>query len=1115
MSTSPSRSSRAERRAGRGPFDPRVIPFLRPAHRWLGLIVAANTLGGLATIAQAFALGTLVVRLLGSPASTGWMSAAQWLVVLTVVRAACGALSDNAAARAAGQVSIHLRDQVMRAALDQEYDAAARQRAGELGLLATRGVTAVEPYITRYLPALAVAAVLPLSTVAAIASQDWLSAVVVICTLPLVPVFAILIGLATKDRSDRQWRALTALSGHFLDVVRGLPTLVAFRRASAQGGRIRQVTDVYRRTTNETLKVAFLSSAALELIATISVALVAVTVGLRLAHGTLDFQTALVVLLMAPEAYWPLRRVGAEFHAAAEGTSTFAAIAALLAHEKAPGSEGAPAAPFRGPLLIDKVRLGYLEGGDEALVLRDFSTQIEPQGLCAITGPSGCGKSTLLAAILGELPLRGGRIRVGDTSIHADIDQWRTQVAHVGQRPWIVTGTIADNVLIGRPEASSEEVRAALTKVDLDLDPETEVGEDGRRLSAGQRARLALARVVISRRPWIVLDEPTAHLDVATEQTLLNTLTDLARTRAVIVVAHREAVVAVADQVVDLPQRRPRTETRRDFSRRLHRTPVAPMAEADPAPISRARGLLGVLLATMASGFGVALTATAGWLIARAAEQPPVLYLMVAIVSVRLFGLGRPALRYLERLVTHDDALRLLADRRATVYDVLVPLSPARLGRRRGDLLTSIVDDVDALVDERLRVRLPRLTWLALTAVASLIAALIWASTGLALALICLIGGLLAWWVANRSAARHEPGAVRARADLSAAVVDTVSQARSLVLWQRDGAALHQIRAIGQTSARAVSGSALGLSLGRAIALVAGGVGVVVMALLLVPPLSRELITGPAAALVLLLPIAMVDVLSPLADAGSLAVRTHAAQARVDTLADIEPAVIDPASPVPLGRQHPEIEVAGASASWGEGEVLHDLDLHLPPGHRLGIVGPSGCGKSTLAALLMKFIAVDRGTHRLGGVAVADLAGDEVRRVTALVDDDPYIFSSTVAENIRLARPDATDKEIEEVVGHAHLDSWLDRLPRGLGTRLGEGAQQVSGGERARLGLARALLAAPEIMVLDEPTAHLDTDTAHAVSDDLLAASQGRSVVWITHTTVGLEHMDAVLRLGD
>ncbi|QCW51079.1 thiol reductant ABC exporter subunit CydD [Nocardioides dongxiaopingii] len=522
------------------PLDPRVLPHLRPAVRPLATSLAGSGVAAVLVVGQAFAVAALVTALVTDGPDGSWRTPALVLVAVVAGRALVSVVVDVAAAAAAARVGAGLRRTVLRAAVDLDPVTLARHRVGELGVLATRGVAAVEPYLTRYLPALALAAVLPLLVLAAIATQDLLSALVVVLTLPLVPLFAALIGMATQEKVDRQWRLLGQLSGHFVDVVRGLPTLVAHRRARAQSEQIADVTDRYRRANTDVLRLAFASSAALELIATLSVALVAVTVGLRLAAGGLDLQTALVVLLLAPEAYWPLRRVGAEFHAAAEGTATFEAIHDLLA---APPADRALA---QGPAALAGVAVTW--PGHPTPAVGPVDLDLPERGLVVVAGPSGSGKSTLLAALQGEVPVSAGVVRVPAP----DLAAWRAKLATVEQRPWLLDATVADNVRLGRPSATDADVLAALHAVDLDLDPGRALGEDGAGLSAGQRARLALARVVVADRPYVLLDEPTAHLDAATEAVLLRVLTGLARERCVVVVAHRPAVVAAADQVLEL-----------------------------------------------------------------------------------------------------------------------------------------------------------------------------------------------------------------------------------------------------------------------------------------------------------------------------------------------------------------------------------------------------------------------------------------------------------------------------------------------------------------------------------------------------------------------------------
>ena len=1082
------------------PVDPRVLPHLRPARWALAGVVAGSTAGGLLLVAQAFALARLVTAAVGGEDLTG---PGAWVLATFAARAATGWLTDRAAARAAGQVGTALRGRLSEAALALG-GGPSRHRTGELTVLLTRGVAAVEPYLTRYLPALVVAVVLPPATLLAMAWVDWPAALTAAVTLPLIPVFAVLVGLATRDRADRQWRLLSSLSGHFVDLVRGLPTLVAYNRAALQGDRIRVVTARYRDATLATLKVAFASSAVLELVATLSVALVAVLVGLRLATGGLDLETALVVLLLAPEAYWPLRRVGAEFHAAAEGTATFEAADALL-------REAPVAVPRDGDAMaVEDLVVRYPDRDVPAL--DGVSATFPSRGLTAVTGPSGCGKSTLLAVLLGRLSPTAGTV----TTPAAD------RIAWVPQRPWLMPASVRDNVRLGRPDATDAEVWAALEQVRLahhvatlpgGLD--TVLAEDGASFSAGERARLALARVVVSDRPWVLLDEPTAHLDEETEQVVAETLVRLAVDRAVVVVAHRPSLVALADHVVALPAPAPAPAPEHGpiATRPSAATPVSTPAikgSPEPAASPRRRLALATLLGALAAASGVALTATAGWLIVRAAEQPPVLMLILAIVGVRTFGIARPVLRYAERLVGHAAALRMLAEERARVYDDLVPLVPGRLGPHRGDLLARVVDDVDAVLDEQLRVRLPVLTGALVVAGATVFTALVSPVAVLPVLGSALVGGAaalgLSWWTARRA----EAAFVRERGALSALVGSVLDGAPDLVAWQAAGRAADAVRAVAVRLARAAGRAAGGAALGRAVATLAAGVGVVA-----VLHVAAGTTSGPMLALLGLLPLALLDVLLPLADAGQLAVRTRAARERLAALACTEPAVTDPAEPVAAGPGR-DLAVERVHAGWGEETVLRDVDLGLPAGSRVAVVGPSGSGKSTLVALLLRFLDPQRGSVALDGRRLDRLALSDVRARIGLVDDDPHVFASTLRENLRLARPGADDAELLAALDRARLTPWVAQLPEGLDTFLGDGHADVSGGERARIGVARALLGDRRVLVLDEPTAHLDSGTAEALAADVLGTSaDGRSVVWVTHGRAGLDRVDRVLRLGD
>lgn len=1095
------------------PLDPALLPHLRPARRALVVVVAAGLVGGVLAVAQAVALGTTLVRLVTDPAGGAWHGPAAWFAAAVAGRALAGWVGDTAAASAAGSVATTLRRRLLEAVLLRDAGGPARRSAAAATVLATRGVGATEPYLTRYLPTLVLAGVLPALTVAVIAWTDLLSGLLVLLTLPLVPVFAVLIGLTTRERADRQWNRLQALAGHFLDVVRGLPTLVAHRRAAAQSDTIRRVTDRYRQATAETLKVAFLSSAVLELVATLSVALVAVTVGLRLAHGGIGFETAMIVLLLAPEAYWPLRRVGAEFHAAAEGTAAFAQADEVLG-TGAPVRRGLrPGAPV--PVVVRGLRVTY--PGRERPALDGVDLVVPPLGLTVLTGPSGCGKSTLLDVLLGRRSPDAGTVVVGPDGAdlaHVDRSAWRDAVAWSSQRPWLRAGTIADNLRVARPGAHDDELWAVLDRVSLrevvaglpgGLD--ARLHQDGTGLSAGQRARLALARVVLADRPLVLLDEPTAHLDDATEDVLLRTLVDLARDRAVVVVAHSPRVVALADHLVELPAPAAAPVTAGADVRPTR--PATAAAEVDVEP-PRFGERTGLLLGAASVASGVALTATASWLITRASAEPPVLHLMVAVVGVRLFGLARPVLRYAERLVSHDAALRVLAEQRARVYDRLVPLVPGALGvagTRRGELLTAVVDDVDAEVDERLRVRQPRRTAALVAAGTLAFAALLDPLAGAVVALVCALAATAAP-LARRVARTWEPALVRDRAALSQRVEEALADGPHLVHWDRWRPALDRVDAVGRDLAVAGARSARGVAAARALPLLAGAGGVLAAAALLGP---RFPVGSATLALLVMLPIALVDALTPLADAGALGVRTAAARARLDALADRPPTVAPGGSALVVGAR-PGVEVDAVTAGWGGRPVLDGLDLVLRPGEKVAVVGPSGCGKSTLAALLLRFVDPVDGAVRLGAADLRAVDPDEVRRAVGLVDDDPHVFATTVAENVRLARPDADDTEVAVALDRAGLGAWVRSLPDGLATFVGEGHADVSGGERARLALARSLLADPPVLVLDEPTAHLDTATAEAVARDVLSAGD-RTVLWITHARTGLDLVDRVVTL--
>jgi len=515
----------------------------------LGVVGVAQ---GLLAVAQALAVSRLVVAVVRSgTAQAPDLHVAMLLVVLVfALRAALAAFAETYAARAGIRVSGLVRERLLARWL--AAPAESRPDPAIASTLATQGCTSIEPYVARFLPALVGAVVLPVVAIATIAVLDWVSALIVVLTVPLLPIFAALIGRATADSTERRWRALTALSGHFLDVVRGLPTLVTYGRAQRQSESIRSVSQAHRAATVRTLRIAFLSSAALELLATISVAIVAVTVGLRLTNGDMDLVPGLTCILLAPEAFWPIRRVGAEYHAAADGV---AALGAALDELAAPAAPAAGAHRIYGVGDVEAIhgigrggRGGRVEGlsyrypGTEALVLDRVDLAVPAAGLVAVTGPSGAGKSTLLELLAGLRTPTAGLVAVPSAHL-------------VGQRPLLVAGSLRDNLTLGVPtDPGDESLWAVLDEVGLAADvralPEglqTPLGDDGFGLSAGQRARLALARALLSDAPLVLLDEPTAHLDPESARLAHAAIAGLADDRAVVAVTHRPELVELAD----------------------------------------------------------------------------------------------------------------------------------------------------------------------------------------------------------------------------------------------------------------------------------------------------------------------------------------------------------------------------------------------------------------------------------------------------------------------------------------------------------------------------------------------------------------------------------------
>ncbi|MEU4329194.1 thiol reductant ABC exporter subunit CydD [Nonomuraea dietziae] len=557
----------------------RLMRAERSVRAHLTVTLAAAVIAGLLVLVQA----ELLAGVLSGRFATG---ALLFLAAVVGLRALLSWGQGIFAARTSTGVKSALRHRLLARLQELGPARLSGHRSGELVTLTGRGLDALDPYLTGYLPAMAVAGVVPVAVLVRLFAADLTSAVIVLITLPLIPIFGALVGMHTKAVTERQWRALSLLGGHFLDVVRGLPTLRAFGRARYQASVIQRVADSHRSATMRTLRVAFLSSLVLELCASLSLALVAVPIGLRLLGGSLDLTTALLVLLLAPEAYLPLRMMGTRFHASMEGVAAADAAFAVLDDAAAPEQPRAAAVPAAaaapeqpraaavpaaavpasgGPpeIRLENVTVRYPGRDDPAL--REVSLVITPGERVALVGESGGGKSTLLHLLLGFVAPTEGRVLVDGADLaELDLTAWRDRLAFVPQRPHLFATSVADNIRLGAPSASPELVRraAAAAHADefVDVLPDgydTLVGERGANLSAGQRQRLALARAFC--RPdasLLLLDEPTARLDGRSEAAVVTATAELSRGRTSVIVAHRPAMIDLADRVIRIQEGR-------------------------------------------------------------------------------------------------------------------------------------------------------------------------------------------------------------------------------------------------------------------------------------------------------------------------------------------------------------------------------------------------------------------------------------------------------------------------------------------------------------------------------------------------------------------------------
>ena len=1209
-------------------------------------------------------------------------------VIALLVRSGTDYLLAVSAQRAASGAKSQIRSSLLKRVL-ATGGADTPEGTGATAVLLSRGLNALDDYYTKTLTAFVSTAVVPFMLWVVVASLDWMSAMVLACTLPLIPVFMILIGKNTRDETAEAQAELHRLSDHILELVRGLPVIIGLGRERAQTRAMNALGQRYRERTMQTLRSAFMSSLALELITTISVALIAVLIGVRLVNGTLGLDTAILVLLLAPECYQPLRDVGAAYHQSEDGVAALRSaqkiIDAPLPSAAADSATQDSAAQKAQPstIAVEDLSVSYPA---RPAVLTNLSLNLDrhvttAQGergaVIGVMGESGCGKSTLLNVFSGAV--REGLVPTGSQEpmrIAGSVTGLGTTLM-IPQSPVFTAPTVrAEMALYALSADDSERERAAalVTGVlergefavspadnDLMMRPLAQLGlesvnvlEPGA-LSAGQARRLAVARTLARAEAiyraggeqtvlTVLVDEPTAHLDAYSAYLVTRALHRLAELGAtVLIVTHEGELAAHCDHLVraeqsasgytwnaslnatrvPVPAEAPahllelKSEHEAESRALVEATPAADENPQEEKPAGLfatlrtlkeltgigARAFSGpVLMAATTSLMAAALTALSGWLIVRAGEGPAMMYLMVAIVGVRFFGLGRACARYAERLMTHSKVLAAANILRLRAWvGAWQSVSSVRALLRGDALLERLVGGIDELRDGIPRVIIPPAAHLLV-----MIAALVTTACILPQALIPVLAAVLvstfvAPWAVLRADARAEALARQSTARMLRLGTGMLSAAEDL---RANGVANTAERANNDLDAQNLSALQKGSTaqgLGRTLVALSWFGAALASAVIAYPLAVNGTVGAPESAIVVLLCTGMLEsslghieavrswpefarLLASIAPsvrdvslegvvaastlkrsvpteaevdthvlprrAERLRARAEAEMeelleadrqrarrfARADSAADSkadsqaesprppkpgEPKIVGCGTPQQLGVKvtgaAPALAMQDGSARWPgmDHPVFAHLNLTAREGSWTAVTGPSGSGKSTVLATLLGFLPLESGRIEAAGEA---LAPEELRGYAAWCPQAAHIFESTLEGNLLLARDRSdrpSEEELIEVLRRVGLGEWFDALPKGLRTPVGAGGSFLSGGQRQRLAVARALLVNSPVLLLDEPTAHLDADSARALMADLDAATRASSVatVLVSHRPEDVAHCDEVVRL--
>jgi len=1201
-------------------------------------------------------------------------------VIALLVRSGTDYLLAVSAQRAASGAKSRIRSALLKRVL-ATGGADTPEGTGATAVLLSRGLNALDDYYTKTLTAFVSTAVVPFMLWVVVASLDWMSAMVLACTLPLIPVFMILIGKNTRDETAEAQAELHRLSDHILELVRGLPVIIGLGRERAQTRAMNALGQRYRERTMQTLRSAFMSSLALELITTISVALIAVLIGVRLVNGTLGLDTAILVLLLAPECYQPLRDVGAAYHQSEDGVAALrsaqkiidAPLPAAAADSATPESEEAQPSTIEVKDLSVSypARPAVLTNLSLNLDRRVTTAQGERGAVIGVMGESGCGKSTLLNVFSGAV--REGLVPTGsEEPVHVtgSVTGLGTTLV-IPQSPVFTAPTVqTEMALYALSATEAERERAAallgeamdskkLSVTDAEsallVGPLAQLGmqkltalEPGA-LSAGQARRLAVARTLARAEAiyraggeqtvlTVLVDEPTAHLDAYSAYLVTRALHRLAELGAtVLIVTHEQELAAGCDTLVRavqtaqgytwtaeantarvaVPAQAPahllkdKEEYEAESTAPAGASAAAEVKEAEPAGLFASlrtlkeltgigvRAATGpVIMAAITSLMAAALTALSGWLIVRAAEGPAMMYLMVAIVGVRFFGLGRACARYAERLMTHSKVLAAANILRLRAWvGAWQSVSSVRALLRGDALLERLVGGIDELRDGVPRVIIPPAAHLLVMTAALITTACILPQALIPVLLAVLVSTFVAPWIVLRADARAEALARRSTAQMLRLGTGMLSAAEDL---RANGVATTAEKANGALDAENLSALQKGSTaqgVGRTLVTLSWFGAALASAVIAYPLAVDGTVRAPEAAIVVLLCTGMLEsslghveavrswpafsrLLATIAPSvrdvsleGVVAtstlkrsvpteaeVDTHVLPRRVERLraraeaemeelleadrqraqrfarpesgakADSkavrppkpgEPTRVSCGTPQELGvkvtETDPALSLQDAAARWPgmDHPVFTDLNMNARAGSWTAVTGPSGSGKSTVLATVLGFLPLESGRVLASGEV---LEGEQLRGYAAWCPQAAHIFESTLEGNLTLARDRSdrpSEEELIEVLRRVGLGEWFDALPQGLRTPVGAGGSFLSGGQRQRLAVARALLVNSPVLLLDEPTAHLDAESARALMADLDAATRSSSVatVLVSHRPEDIARCDEVVRL--